>query len=659
MTNHPLDPLSMAEISEASRLVRELPGHNATWRTVFVLPREVPKNALRAWQAGGSRPAREVLVVIRDKTRKINIDAVVDLGAGSVVRTTEYTDAQPAIMREESLGAERLARADSRWQEALRKRGVQDPGLAMLDHMPLSYQDDEDGPQRRRGLALTWMRSSYDEDNGYARPVEGLIVHYDLDEMKILRVEDHGGPAIPAAAGNYTAESLGDPDNIAYAPAGPRPPLAPIEITQPSGPGFQLDGRKLTWGPFDLRVGFNAREGLVLYEVGYQDGDRRRPIAHRLSVSEMFVPYADPGITHFRKQLFDQGESGLGRTLNSLRLGCDCLGEILYLDGCYNDNDGEPIAIESAICIHEEDAGVLWRHKNLRTRTPESRRSRRLVVSTFATVGNYDYGFFWYFGLDGAIEFETKLTGILSTGAIEPGQKPEYGTLVNTGLYAPNHQHWFNIRLDLSVDGDANQLQEIDTVAVDDDDINFFGGAWRSQLTPLTSELAAQRELDPSTSRYWRVANTNETTALGGSPAYALIPGENARHYYRPGAPALERAAFIKHHLWATLYRPDELYAAGDHPNQHPGGAGLPQWTAGDASIDNSDLVLWYTFGVHHISRPEDWPVMPVHHAGFMLKPSGFFRANPAVDLPAEVQHASDDHCAPHDHHQHHAEHPE
>ncbi|MFC6356263.1 primary-amine oxidase [Luethyella okanaganae] len=655
MTNHPLDPLSLEEVAHASRLVRDLPEYNASWRTVFVLLQEIDKEVLRAWQAGGARPPREALVVIRDKGRKLNVDIVVDLVANEVVRQREYTGAQPAIMREESLQAERLARSNPEWQQALRRRGVEDFGLAMLDHMPLSYQDSDDGPQSRRGIALTWMRSPYAEDNGYARPVEGLIVHFDLDAMTILRVEDHGGAPIPMNSGNYTAESLNHPDNVAFTPDGPRPELAPLDITQPAGAGFTLDGWKLEWGKWDLRIGFNAREGLVLYEVGYSDEGRRRPIAHRLSVSEMFVPYADPSVTHFRKQLFDQGESGLGRTLNSLRLGCDCLGEVLYLDGCYNDNDGEPVLLENAICIHEEDFGVLWRHTNLRTRAPESRRSRRLVVSTFATVGNYDYGFFWYFYLDGTIEFETKLTGILSTGAVAVGQAPEYGTLLNEGLYAPNHQHWFNVRLDMSIDGDANQLQEINTVSVEDDDVNFFGGAWKAEVTSLDSELRAQRNLNAQSSRYWRVVNPNKVTPLGGVPGYALIPGENAVHYYRPDAPALARAAFIQHHLWATRYRVGELYAAGDHPNQHPGGAGLPEWTAGDASLENTDTVVWYTFGVHHIPRPEDWPVMPVHHAGFKLKPSGFFRSNPAVDLPVEdVTEAGHDHCsvsAPHNPH--------
>ena len=47
--------------------------------------------------------------------------------------------------------------------------------------------------------------------------------------------------------------------------------------------------------------------------------------------------------------------------------------------------------------------------------------SRRLVVSFISTVGNYEYGFYWYFYMDGSIQLEVKLTGIMSTKALADG----------------------------------------------------------------------------------------------------------------------------------------------------------------------------------------------------------------------------------------------
>ena len=72
------------------------------------------------------------------------------------------------------------------------------------------------------------------------------------------------------------------------------------------------------------------------------------------------------------------------------------------------DGDGQPREIPNAICMHEEDFGVLWKHTDLFTESAETRRQRRLVISFFATVGNYDYGFYWYLYLDGTIELEVK-----------------------------------------------------------------------------------------------------------------------------------------------------------------------------------------------------------------------------------------------------------
>ena len=123
-----------------------------------------------------------------------------------------------------------------------------------------------------------------------------------------------------------------------------------------------------------------------------------------------------------------------------------------------------------------------------------------------------------------------------------------------------------------------------------------------------------------------------------------LLPGGTTVAFAQPDAPVSKRAGFIRNHLWVTPYRADERYAAGDYPNLHPGGAGLPEWTSADRPLDGTDIVVWYTFGHHHVPRPEDWPVMPVATAGFLLKPVGFFKRNPALDVPPPHPH-SDHHC--------------
>jgi primary-amine oxidase len=362
-------------------------------------------------------------------------------------------------------------------------------------------------------------------------------------------------------------------------------------------------------------------------------------------MAEMIVPYGDPGPTHYRKNVLDEGEHGLGMLANSLQLGCDCLGHIHYFDAVMSNGRGEPITIPNAICMHEEDVGVLWKHTDWRTNQVETRRSRRLVLSFFATVGHYDYGFFWYFYQDGNIGYEVKLTGIMNSGAVAEGVIPKHGRLVAPGVNALIHQHFFNVRLDMTVDGKENSVYEVETRADPIGPSNPHGNAFYAVATALTHEQEAQRLIDPLHGRYWVVVNPEITNSLGQLVGYKLMPGDNVLAFAQPESWTSQRAGFIHKHLWVTPYTARERYPAGEYPNQSAGGDGLPTWTQANRSIEQTDIVVWYTFGAHHIPRTEDWPVMPVTTVGFHLKPVGFFERNPALDVPpSPAEH--DEHCA-------------
>ena len=409
-----------------------------------------------------------------------------------------------------------------------------------------------------------------------------------------------------------------------------------MEVVQPDGPSFAVDGNLVEWLGWSFRVGFTAREGLVLHQIGYSDQGRLRSIVHRASVSEMVVPYSDPHINYARRNAFDVGEYGIGLLSNSLTLGCDCLGVIRYFDAEVVTSRGEIMQIKNAVCLHEEDYGILWKHTDFRTEEVEVRRSRRLVVSSIATVGNYEYGFFWYFYLDGTIQFEIKLTGVANTGAVPPGVGRKYGTEVAPGLYAPIHQHVFSVRLDMALDGAGNEVYEVNTVAEPPGPDNPFANACYAESTLLRSEHAAARRINLESARYWKVVNPNVKNGLGEPVAYRLVPGENAVPFVSPQSSVRRRAGFMDNHFWATAYHPKERYAAGDYPNQRSPEVddGLPAYVKQDRSLENKSLTIWYTLNHHHVVRPEDWPVMPVGYIGFHLKPFGFFDRNPAINLP-------------------------
>jgi primary-amine oxidase len=627
---HPLEPLSAAEIGAASAILKAEKGLTASARFVFISLHEPAKAAVQAAEP----VAREAFVVLYERSERMTYESVVSLSDEKVVSWRAIEGVQPPVTFEEFMACEAAVQADPGWQAAMRKRGVEEFSLAMIDPWAAGYMGPEDGARERRILRpLTWVRSEPGE-HGYARPVEGLVVEFDLDLMAVVAVIDTGVVELPPNPGNYDATRAAARENVPSFEAA-RSDLKPIEITQPEGASFSVDGHAVSWQKWRLRIGFTAREGLVLHDLGYEDRGTLRPILYRASLAEMYVPYGDPAPTHRFKNVFDMGEYGVGWLANPLALGCDCLGEIRYFDGVVNDQDGEPMTIPNAICMHEEDAGIGWKHTDFRTGDVEVRRLRRLVVSTIATVGNYEYGYYWYLYTDGTIEYEVKLSGVISTGALAPGETPSHGTLVAPRLYGPHHQHFFCVRLDMAVDGNANTVVQVDS---EPDPSDPLGTAWVTKKTPYTHE-GMTGTIDPLKGRHWRIENAGRPSALGAPAAYKLEPGGNVAPMFTPQSRFARRAGFTGSHVWVTAYDPDQRYAAGDYPYQHEGGDGLPRYVEAGRPTEDADVVLWYTFGAHHVVRPEDWPVMPVTHIGFKLKPSGFFDGNPALDMPAPSHH--------------------
>ena len=465
-----------------------------------------------------------------------------------------------------------------------------------------------------------WHRPS-PRANVYAHPIGDLFAIVDLDTGDVVAIEDELTIPIPPTPGPYRAADTGADVT-----------LRDLAIVQKDGPSFTVDGWAVEWERWRLRVGFDQREGLLLHDVRFLDEGVERRIAHRLSIAELVIPYGDPSPGAHRKQAFDTGEFGLGNYTNSLTLGCDCLGEIVYLDVALTDPLGEVREVPQAICMHEEDFGILWKHTD-ETGHVEVRRGRRFVVSSIVTVNNYEYGYFWYFYQDGSIEFEAKLTGIVLTIAGEPGQPHPSSTELEPGLLAPYHQHIFCARLDLDIDDGPNTVVEIESEALPLGPANPYGNSYVTRETVLARESEAQRLVDPLAGRYWKVINPTVHNHVNKPVGYKLVPGGTTYPMALPESVIGRRAGFMYHHLWVTPHDERERYPAGDYPFQHAGGAGLPTWTAADRAIENTDVVLWYVFGTNHIPRIEDWPVMPVERVGFHLKPNGFFRRSPGIDV--------------------------
>jgi primary-amine oxidase len=626
---HPLDPVNAAEYRAGRHVMAAAGLLGEAVRFAYYGLEEPPKDDVLT---GGTKstPDRRLRAFLIDTSTGESTDVVVSLTSQEVVTSRVLdprTDGQVPILSQDFAVTEQAVRADPQWRAAMARRGLTDVSKIRL--CPLTAgsfgAEDEDGRRMVRVLAFVQADA---QDYAWSHPVDGIAAYFDLVERKVFKIVDEFELPVPAESGDYLDPAVRGPH---------RTDLRPIEITQPDGPSFTVDGPLLRWQNWSMRIGFDAREGLTLHQISITDDGEDRPLIYRASIPEMVVPYGDPRFRYWQTY-FDTGEYLVGKWANSLELGCDCLGEIAYLDATIADDFGEPAVIPNAICIHEEDHGILWKHFDIFTGSSQARRQRRLVVSFFTTVGNYDYGFYWYFYLDGTIECEIKMTGALFTAAY-PGAEYPYSAEVAPGLGAPVHQHLFSARLDMTVDGLANAVEEVDVVGAPPGPDNPYGNAIMQQVTRLGMESQGARRADPARGRTWRVVSTQRTNKFGKPVSYTLYPEAAPTLLADPSSSVARRAGFASHHLWVTRYDPAQRYPAGDFVNQHPGGAGLPAFTAGDRDIDGTDIVLWHTFGPTHFPRPEDWPVMPVARCGFALKPTGFFGRNPTLDVPGPTGH--------------------
>ncbi|QLD13260.1 primary-amine oxidase [Microbacterium oleivorans] len=648
----PFATLSERELQRAAQILRANGALDDGHRIAYIGLDEPDRREVAAGRPVARRARVQLLDIASGTARDIAVDLDAELLAYDAPIEHDVSGQVPLLQEEHALIRDLLA-VDERWLAALALRGITDPSTVALAGLSAGRYpiEGEDGRRLARVLA---HHQPTPQTMPWAHPIDGLVAYVDLAARAVAQVVDTGVMPIPQETADYHVPGTFGPE---------RTTQRPIVIQQPEGPSFSFEGDVLTWEKWSLRIGYDMREGLVLHGIGFEDADRVRPIVHRASIAEMLVPYGDPGPVRFWQNYFDTGEYLLGRLVNSLELGCDCVGDITYLDVPIADARGDVKVLPNAICIHEEDAGVLWKHTEQFTGTSDVRRQRRLVVSFFVTVGNYDYGFYWYLYLDGKIEFEAKATGLVFTAAYDE-RTSRFASELAPGLAAPYHQHLFCARLDMAVDDGPAVIDEVDVTTVPIDDGNPHGTAIGFTATRLTRESDAVRRADASVDRTWRVSSATARNRFGRPVSYVLTPEGKPVLQAHPQSVIASRARFATADLWVTAYDPDERYPAGTIVNQSVGEQGLPAFIADDATIEPAELVLWHTFGLTHFPRLEDWPIMPVDSCGFTLKPHDFFDRNPTLDVPASTTSCSCAHEAAgsgssphhslHAHHQHH-----
>lgn len=613
----PLDPLSGPEIRTAFHVVEADARFPAGGYFPTVSLHEPPKAEVLAWSPGDSF-RREAFVNVYDRAANKLFEVIVDLRAERVISWTRRAGLQPPIYQSEWEDADAAVRADPRWRDAMRRRGIA-PKDVYVDIWAAGEPNVPPAPAGARVLrALSFYQGKL--PNPYDRPIEGVLVTIDMNRVEVVDVRDTGVRPV-----NTTL--TGDAANK-------RPPLKPLVVTQPNGTDFTLSGNHVEWQGWNFRVGFNQREGLVLHQIGYEDGGSVRSIAYRLALGEIYVPYAHPDPNWSWHAAMDIGEYNLGQYSEPLEKGVDVPGNAVFIDQVVPGDlgtSGHPqvTQLPNAVAIYERPTGAIWDRTDPVSYERDARMGRELVVTTSVVIGNYTYMTDYVFGLDGRISVVESATGTtLNRGVSGPAEGNAFGELVAPFIAAPDHQHFFNFRVDLDVDGRTNRVVEANTRST----APPGGNQWVTEETTLATE--GSRDLNPASNRQWAVESTTHEGALGQHTGYALEPIGFSKPYSAPDYDPLEQAAFATHGLWATRFADGELYAAGDYPNQGPAGAGLPQYVSDHAPIDGRDVVLWHTVGFTHNTRPENFPVMNRESVGFALHPHGFFDQNPALDLP-------------------------
>ncbi len=623
---HPLDSLSKDEIVATVDLLKASGKISESTRFPLIDLKEPAKDDVLRF-APDIPMRREVFVVTYERGANRTCEAVVDLKARTIISWKEIFGVQPSFVEDDAKILDQSIRADARWQEAMKKRGISDLENVVIVDWAGGYfgLPDEDGFRFERGAS--YYRGS--SKRGSLRPIEGVIAYVNLNTGKVFKFVDTGVVPIPKMGAGLGAMSVDKP----------RATPKPMEIVQREGVDFEISGSEVRWQNWRFHFALRRREGLVIDTVGYEDHGRLRSVLYRGSLSEMVVPYGDPSQGWFFRNAFDVGENSMGGFANSLEPMIDAPSNATFIDAFLADDKGIPYEIPRAIALYERDGGLLWKHYDDKVKHNEARRARQLVLAWIATVGNYEYGFNWIFHQDGTLEMEVMLSGFVETKALQlagsrADHSDEYSHLLTGNLAGVHHQHFFNFRLDMDVDGVANSVVEQNVEPLAHSAANPYGNAFTMKETLLRNEGEAQRLINLTSSRKWKIVNPSQRNAVGEPVGSTLVAGENSLPFAWPDSWIRKRAGFVSAHLWVTPYDSAQMHAAGFYVNQSKGDDGLPVWTQAKRSIENRDIVTWYTMGITHIPRPEDWPVMPVHSANFKLVPSGFFAQNPALDLP-------------------------
>ena len=636
--SHPLDSLTAEEITKASNAIKASKYYTDNIRFTEIRLADPAKEKVWKWSYGESQDFERLASFTVIDGNKV-IEGTVDLASETVLDWEHIKGAHGMVTFDDFLAVQEIVANSDAYKAALKKRGIDDVSKVVATPLTVGYFGGEDGLDQELKLLKAVSYLDVGDGNYWAHPIENLVAVVDLDKKSILKIEDDGVIPVPMTPRPYDGR---DQDNIAE--------VKPLMVVQPEGKNVSMSGNTVNWQNWDFHLKLDARVGPVISTLTYDDQGDKRKVMYEGSLGGMIVPYGDPDVGWYFKAYLDSGEYGMGNLTSPLELGSDVPNNATLLPATLVDNNGDPFTIPNAIAVFERYAGPEFKHTEMLGSSPGnvSRERRELVVRWVSTIGNYDYMFDWVFMANGTIQLTVGASGIEAVKGVASRtmhdetaeEDTRYGTLIDHNIVGTTHQHIYNFRLDMDVDGMQNSMMEIDPVVAENTD----GGPRKSVMITkermVATELDSVQKFDPSTIRL--LTNPNKENRMGYPVGYQVIPFAGGTHPIAKGALFSEdewlfkRVNFMDKQIWVTQYKTNERFPEGKYPNRAKTDTGLKAFVEDNESIENVDTVLWMTTGATHVPRAEEWPIMPTEYVHSMLKPWNFFDQTPTLNLPTQ-----------------------
>nr|WP_174505942.1 primary-amine oxidase [Acinetobacter sp. Marseille-Q1620] len=635
-TAHPMNGLSETEINQAFQIISKSKYAYPNMRFGELKLKEPDKQKVWDFFLNNKAYTDDRLASFILFKGNSAIEGEVNLKTQQVTKWNVLNNTHGMVLYDNWLTVQDVIQKSPEYKQALAKRGIHDVSKVVTTPLTVGYFGGKDGLNHELNVLKVVSYLDTGDGNYWAHPIENLVAVVDLDKKKIIKLEE--GAIIPVPM---------QPNPIAQKN---KSQFKPLNILEPEGKNFSITGQTIHWGPWCFHVGIDSRVGLQLGTVTYKDKGVKRKVMYEGNLGGMVVPYGDPDIGWYFKSYLDSGEYGMGTLTSSIQKGVDAPDNAVLLDAVIADFTGKPQHIPNAIAIFERYAGPEFKHQEMGQPNISSER-RELVVRWISTVGNYDYIFDWVFNNNGIIGINAGATGIEAVKGVQartmhdPTAKEDtrFGTLIDHNIVGTTHQHIYNFRLDMDVDGDNNSFMELDPVVVK----NTRGGPRSSAMEinqrVVGTEQDAAQKFDPSTIRL--LTNLNKENRMGNPVSYQMIPYAGGTHPIAKGANfakdewIFKRLSFMDKQIWVTKYDPNERFPEGKYSNRSNSDTGLGKFVSNNDSINNKDLVVWMTTGTTHVARAEEWPIMPTEWVYTLLKPWNFFDSTPTLDSGEQKPH--------------------